>query len=81
MGKGLEYFFPWRLSLSEIKGLGYDVEIERFKLPIVIERKDDPIRTWTHPTNSDPLQLINGLQLLINHFFIVVDLKLGDLLI
>ena len=70
--------FSLETVTERIKGLGYDVEIERFKLPIVIERKDDPIRTWTHPTNSDPLQLINGLQLFIDHFFIVVDLKHRD---
>ncbi|WP_033068650.1 class I SAM-dependent methyltransferase [Thalassospira australica] len=59
-------------TISEIvANHSVDVKFERFRIPFAIERRDDPIRTWTMQTENKDLQLTNGLKLLIDHCFVV----------
>jgi trans-aconitate methyltransferase len=54
-----------------VSGLGASLRIERFRFDGTLERRDDPVRTWTLPTAADPQQLTNGLKLLVDHYFML----------
>ena len=45
----------------------------RFQIDIDIPRQEDPIRTWTIKTESQNRQLMNGLKLLVDHYFVEVQ--------
>jgi SAM-dependent methyltransferase len=49
------------------------LELERFDLPFDLAPKPDPVRTWTIATDGRPRQLTNGLKLLIDHYFMIVQ--------
>lgn len=55
-----------------VRGLGATIRIERFRFDGTLERRPDPVRTWTLPTAANPQQLTNGLKLLIDHYFMLV---------
>jgi SAM-dependent methyltransferase len=44
-----------------------------FQIEIDLERREDPVRTWTIRTEAKQRQLTNGLKLLIDHYFIEID--------
>ena len=52
---------------------GARLELERFELPFDIAPKTDPVRTWTMTIGDRPRQLTNGLKLLIDHYFMIVQ--------
>jgi SAM-dependent methyltransferase len=56
-----------------IAARGATLELEPFELPFDIARKADPVRTWTISTDSQARQLTNGLKLLIDHYFMIVE--------
>lgn len=59
-------------TIAEIVGaLGGDLRIERFRFTGTLERRPDPVRTWTLPTAENPQQLTNGLKLLVDHYFML----------
>lgn len=47
-------------------------EFIKFNFTGNLSRKNDPVRTWTLSTSEKEKQLMNGLKLLIDHYFIVV---------
>ena len=55
---------------------GFDMDLSwgwhAFDLPEVIEKGDDPMRTWTIDTESNSRQLINGACQLINSRAVVI---------
>lgn len=55
-----------------IEARGASVEFVHFELPLRLDQNVDPVRTWTLATENRDLQLVNGLKLLIDHYFIVV---------
>lgn len=46
------------------------VTISKFEIDFEIPRGDDPGRTWTVDLNSNKYQLINGLKLLVDLYFV-----------
>lgn len=56
-----------------LASLKLSVDIKRFRIPFHMEKGSDPIRTWTMETEHDQFQLTNGLQLLVEHYFMIVD--------
>jgi ubiquinone/menaquinone biosynthesis C-methylase UbiE len=52
---------------------GAKLEIQPFRIGIDIAQRADPIRTWTIPVGDNPRQLTNGLKLLVDHEFMIVD--------
>lgn len=51
---------------------GVQASLERFAPNLTLNRRSDPVRTWTLPTSEHPRQLTNGLKLLVDHYFICV---------
>lgn len=49
-----------------------DFYIEEFKIGMNIPKREDPVRTWTIKTENNDYQLINGLKIMINHYFISI---------
>lgn len=67
----------WNIySMDTIKEIlaqyGCEYSFKKFQINMDISPKEDPVRTWTIQTNSNPRQLMNGLKLLIDHYFIKV---------
>lgn len=58
-----------RETLAE---LGHKVSFKRFVFTPVLLPREDPVRTWTLPTDVNPHQLTNGLKLLVDHYFMLV---------
>ena len=56
-----------------VSDLGYEVTIMPFRIPFSIARDEDPVRTWTERFGSNDFQLTNGLKLLIDHYFVIVE--------
>lgn len=56
-----------------IAARGTTLELERFEIPFDLPQKPDPIRTWTMATQTRPRQLTNGIKLLVDHYFMVVE--------
>ena len=54
-----------------VASLGAELRIERFHFTGRLEPRADPVRTWTLSTEKDPLQLTNGLKLLVDHYFML----------
>ena len=54
-----------------VRDLGASLRIERFAFEGVLERRPDPVRTWTLATAENPQQLTNGLKLLVDHYFML----------
>jgi trans-aconitate methyltransferase len=76
-GRRLDWEGGWNIfslaTVSELLAeLGQEVNFERFVFKSVLLQREDPVRTWTLPTESNPHQLTNGLKLLVDHYFIVV---------
>lgn len=55
-----------------VTALGATLRIERFRFQGTLERRPDPVRTWTLATADNPQQLTNGLKLLVDHYFMLV---------
>jgi SAM-dependent methyltransferase len=67
----------WNIFAKEtivevLEPLGCAPRFEPFHLELNLERRDDPVRTWTLATEHNPNQLTNGLKLLVDHSFIIV---------
>lgn len=76
-GQRLDWETGWNVfSLETIRetlaGFGQQVDFERFVFKPVLRPREDPVRTWTLPTESNPHQLTNGLKLLVDHYFMLV---------
>jgi len=54
-----------------VTALGAGLRLERFRFQGTLERRPDPVRTWTLATAEDPQQLTNGLKLLVDHYFMI----------
>lgn len=46
-----------------------------FKMPFAVEKTDDPMRSWTISTESNPFQQVNGAQQMINQSILVIEKK------
>ena len=55
-----------------VAALGAELRLERFRFQGTLERRPDPVRTWTLATADNPQQLTNGLKLLVDHYFMLV---------
>jgi SAM-dependent methyltransferase len=55
-----------------VTALGASLRLERFRFQGTLERRPDPVRTWTLATAENPQQLTNGLKLLVDHYFMLV---------
>lgn len=53
-----------------VKGSCESFQFSPFQLDRKLEQGLDPGRTWTHPTEQNPHQLMNGLKLLIDLYFL-----------
>lgn len=76
-GQRLDWETGWNVfSLDTIRetlaGLGQEVSFERFVFRPVLYPREDPVRTWTLPTENNTHQLTNGLKLLVDHYFMLV---------
>jgi len=58
-----------------VASLGATLKIERFRFRGRLERRPDPVRTWTMATEKDPEQLTNGMKLLVDHYFMLARKK------
>ncbi len=56
---------------------GGKLQIEPFRIGIDIAPRADPIRTWTISVGENPRQLTNGLKLLVDHEFMIVDRRMS----
>lgn len=52
---------------------GLTVAWERFQLPISVPRSDDPIRTYTVKTQDDETLVLNGANVVAEHYFLIVN--------
>lgn len=76
-GVSMEWETGWNVfSLDTIKEtlteLGHEASFKRFVFTPVLQRREDPVRTWTLATETNPHQLTNGLKLLVDHYFMLV---------
>jgi trans-aconitate methyltransferase len=79
-GRALDWETGWNIHAIEsvrevLAALGHEVTVERFQFSGRLPRREDAVRTWTLPTEENPLQLTNGLKLLVDHYFMTVDLR------
>ena len=58
-----------------LKARNIDLTLERFELPIDLKPSRDPIRTWTMTTADRERQLTNGLKLLVDHYFMICEVR------
>lgn len=75
-GAPLEWETGWNVYATDtinelVKDLGASLRIERFRFHGRLDRKPDPVRTWTMSTEHDSEQLTNGLKLLVDHYFMI----------
>lgn len=82
-GKALSWETGWNVFATEtirelVTSLGAELVIERFRFPGRLEPRPDPVRTWTLATEKDPLQLTNGLKLLVDHYFMFARKPVKD---
>jgi trans-aconitate methyltransferase len=75
-GVPLQWETGWNVFAIEtireiVASLGAGLEVERFRFTGTLEPRPDPVRTWTLATEKDPLQLTNGLKLLVDHYFML----------
>lgn len=75
-GAPLPWEAGWNIFAIEtitaiVQSLGATMRIERFRYQGRLERRPDPVRTWTLATETDPQQLTNGLKLLVDHYFML----------
>ena len=76
-GQRIDWETGWNVfSLDTIRdtlaGLGQEVHFDRFVFKPVLYPREDPVRTWTLPTERNSHQLTNGLKLLVDHYFMLV---------
>lgn len=61
-------------TISEIlQDMDLNVSYTHFQPHLILEPKEDPVRTYTMPTPRSEWQLTNGMKLLIDHYFMVVQ--------
>jgi len=77
-GRVLGWETGWNIHAMEtiteiVAALGRRVRFERFGFEGSLEPRADPVRTWTLATADNPRQLTNGLKLLVDHYFMIVD--------
>lgn len=66
-----------RVSIEELLArLGLEARITPFEPPLDLAPREDPVRTWTLETSRRERQLTNGLQLLIDLYFIEVEIPI-----
>jgi SAM-dependent methyltransferase len=75
-GEPLPWETGWNVFAIEtiteiVERLGASLRTERFRFHGRLERKADPVRTWTLSTETDPEQLTNGMKLLVDHYFMI----------
>ena len=75
-----EWETGWNIfSIATVQELvsarGGRLELEPFQIPFDLPTRPDPIRTWTMSTQAKPRQLTNGLKLLIDHYFMIVETR------
>lgn len=51
---------------------GFDCEFKRFHLKIELPRNEDPIRTYTIRCKDDSLLVVNGANIIAEHYFLSV---------
>jgi SAM-dependent methyltransferase len=73
-----EWETGWNIfSIATIEELliarGASLRLERFDLLVDLAPKPDPVRTWTMRTETRARQLTNGLKLLVDHYFMIVE--------
>jgi SAM-dependent methyltransferase len=51
--------------------LGLTVDFVPFNIGIDLKPAADPVRTYTMQTEKNPRQLVNGLKLMINHYYMI----------
>jgi hypothetical protein len=57
---------------EHLDAAGATWEFERFRLPIDLEEREDPIRTWTVTTDSGERIVMNGANVVAEHHFLTV---------
>ena len=77
-GRALGWETGWNIhaidTITEITAArGRTVRFERFRFEGELAPREDPVRTWTLATADNPRQLTNGLKLLVDHYFMIVD--------
>lgn len=77
-GAPLQWEAGWNIHSVEsiretVAALGHQVRFERFVFQGSLSPREDPVRTWTMATEKNPRQLTNGLKLLIDHYFMIVE--------
>lgn len=50
-----------------------ELQFDHFHIPFDLPQREDPVRTWTLKTEHRDRQLTNGLKLLIDHYFTIVQ--------
>lgn len=76
-GRPLQWETGWNVFAIEtireiVQSLGGTLRTERFRYDGRLAPREDPVRTWTLPTEKDAQQLTNGLKLLVDHYFMIV---------
>jgi trans-aconitate methyltransferase len=82
-GVALPWETGWNVFAIEtirelVASLGAELTVERFRFNGRLEPRLDPVRTWTLATEKDPLQLTNGLKLLVDHYFMLARTPVED---
>ncbi len=52
---------------------GYKFEFIRFNLPIKLQESPNPIRTYTKKTDDGEVLVVNGANILTEHYFLIVQ--------
>lgn len=56
---------------EHLRSLGLAIAWERFRLPISMPRSEDPIRTYTVETRDGDKLVLNGANVLAEHYFLI----------
>ena len=51
----------------------YNYEFRRFKLEMDLQESDDPIRTYTITTSDGDRMVVNGANIIAEHYFLVIQ--------
>jgi ubiquinone/menaquinone biosynthesis C-methylase UbiE len=58
---------------EHLRAAGFTYTWERFRLPISMARSDDPIRTYTVQTTEGESLVLNGANVLAEHYFLMIN--------
>ena len=65
--------FSLKTVTEALNATGHTVVWERFRPPVDLPRSDDPIRTYTVRTQDDEILVLNGANVVAEHYFLIIN--------